>query len=395
MKARIFLFDLDGVLLSPGGYRAAVHLTMDHFLQQMGAGTANLEERDITLFESLGITSEWDMVPISLAMVWEEILKSTGRQVTLPSWSAALRWAATVTPGNFRPDYQKSIKQLEPLLKKGTAPAEALYDAARIHHTQGLLDHVADQPFLGELLGRSRSVERSPVTRIFQNLVLGSEYFERTYQCKAELDTRSTLKMFDAPIIEKKNCAIIRQLQQTGGIRSAVLTARPSLPPLDQPIGTGYSPEAELALELLALECLPLIGYGRLAYLSEKTGASPETYLKPSPVQALAAIAAAWTGQETAALIWAEPYQNGKGVMDLAPFPALPDEMGIEIFEDTPIGIQSVRQAGEILSQMGKRINFRAWGIASDGSKTAALRANGAAVVNNINVALEQAFPTP
>ena len=93
---KIVLFDLDGVLLKPGGYRASVHATMEYFLRQMGMEHANLQEKDIALLESMGVTSEWDMVPISLALVLDALLVTASTPPLLDSWLAAMQWAARV-----------------------------------------------------------------------------------------------------------------------------------------------------------------------------------------------------------------------------------------------------------------------------------------------------------
>jgi hypothetical protein len=83
----------------------------------------------------------------------------------------------------------------------------------------------------------------------------------------------------------------------------AAFTARPSAPPreIESP-PLGYAPEAEIALDLVALPDIPLISFGRLQYLGEQRGYDPEVLVKPSPVQALAGISAALTGDEWSAL---------------------------------------------------------------------------------------------
>lgn len=64
----IFLFDIDGVLVEPAGYRAAVHATLRHFLAPAGIPACLLPDDEILQdFEASGLTSEWDMVPVRLA----------------------------------------------------------------------------------------------------------------------------------------------------------------------------------------------------------------------------------------------------------------------------------------------------------------------------------------
>ncbi len=62
--------------------------------------------------------------------------------------------------------------------------------------------------------------------------------------------------------------------------------------------GFGFAPEAELALELIGLPSIPLMAFGKLEYLASQYGLDPAALVKPSPFQALAAMLAAWTGEE-------------------------------------------------------------------------------------------------
>ena len=65
---RILLFDLDGVLILPRGYRAAVHDTLTYFLDDLNLSHLEVDDGLPPLFESLGVTSEWDMIAVSLAV---------------------------------------------------------------------------------------------------------------------------------------------------------------------------------------------------------------------------------------------------------------------------------------------------------------------------------------
>jgi len=65
------LFDIDGVLINPSGYRKAVHDTTSYFLNKLGFSKISINEEIITTFESIGITSEWDIVPLYLLSIIE------------------------------------------------------------------------------------------------------------------------------------------------------------------------------------------------------------------------------------------------------------------------------------------------------------------------------------
>ena len=84
-----------------------------------------------------------------------------------------------------------------------------------------------------------------------------------------------------------------------------VYTARPSLPPADDPdhiSHIGYSPEAELGMQLLDMH-YPLIATGRVQWLAAKVNVPFESVTKPAPIQALAAIGAALTHEEANSLL--------------------------------------------------------------------------------------------
>jgi len=44
---QVWLFDLDGVLICPGGYRAALKATVNHFTRAMGLGDYPLADETI------------------------------------------------------------------------------------------------------------------------------------------------------------------------------------------------------------------------------------------------------------------------------------------------------------------------------------------------------------
>ncbi len=75
MKKKIFLFDMDGVLVEPRRYRASLRSTMDYFGRIMGWDSLYPGEKTIAWFESKGIISEWDIAPLFIAGVVESVLE--------------------------------------------------------------------------------------------------------------------------------------------------------------------------------------------------------------------------------------------------------------------------------------------------------------------------------
>jgi hypothetical protein len=131
----------------------------------------------------------------------------------------------------------------------------------------------------------------------------------------------------------------------------------------------GYAPEAELALELVGLSDIPLIAFGKLEYLASQYGLDPATLVKPSPVQALAAVLAAWTGEEWGALQAANHWRE-TGSLD-GTFEPLPKAFELIAVEDTMGGIYSVRSAAEILKKAGFDVDVRVVGLTSGSSPKA------------------------
>ncbi len=345
---KVILLDIDGVLVHHGGYRAALHATLNHFASLMGLSHLDFPEDKLAELEKRGIFSEWDMVPLLLAALWNDIL-SHRTDVNLPPdlYSAAVAIRRNIN--GYMPR-ELVIPEFEYIA--GQYPAEAA------------LQHGCF-PFIPmalrvNILSQSRNVNFSQTMRLFQHYSLGSRVFSKTYDLPVEVQTESFLHTHDRSNI---NDAIRAKLRQPR-IYLAGLTARPSAPPreVNDP-HSGYAPEAEIALELVGLADIPLIAFGKLEYLAAKRGLDAGALIKPSPVHALAATAAALTGDEWAGLQSAgDWYQTGKlaGV-----FTDLPREFELFVVEDTMGGIRSTQAAGQILRQAGLNVKTHLIGLTS------------------------------
>jgi hypothetical protein len=223
------------------------------------------------------------------------------------------------------------------------------------------------------LMHRSRDVRSSHTMRIFQHYTLGSQAYQQTYDLPVEIETESLLRKYDQPNIDEE----VRDKLRQSGAHLAAFTARPSAPPREiEAPPLGYAPEAEIALELVGLPDIPLISFGRLQYLGEGRGYDPEILLKPSPVQALAGIAAALTRDERSALqASCDWYETGKLTGPLA---ELPKSFEVSIVEDTLSGIRSVVAAGEILQKAGLDVTVHTYGLTTgSAAKSAAFEQAG------------------
>ena len=97
---KVILLDIDGVLVQHGGYRAALHATLNHFANLMGLSHFDFPEEKLAELEKRGIFSEWDMVPLLLAALWNDILshRPTRPRSNSPPWGVT--WLKTpVVPG--------------------------------------------------------------------------------------------------------------------------------------------------------------------------------------------------------------------------------------------------------------------------------------------------------
>lgn len=354
---RIILLDVDGVLVQPGGYRAALRSTVNHFIDPQ----IDIKEEWLADLEKRGISSEWDMAPLLLASYWNDILaRQPMRNLSSDVFSAAgeiNRQRKVEIPAHLPvPDFP---------LVRGQYPARSALEAGCF----------ASIPYdlRRNLLRETRSLHKSNTMRIFQHFTLGSRQFTETYNLPAEFETGSFLLLHDSPIIDDE----IRAKFFQSDYHLAAFTSRPSRPPreLGESI-VGFAPEAELALELAGLSDIPLIAFGKLEYLASQYGLDPAALVKPSPFQALAAVLAAWTGEEWPALRAANRWRETGLLSGI--FGRLPKIFELIVVEDTLGGIFSALAAGEILKKAGFDVHVRAAGLTSGVSaKSAAFKDAG------------------
>jgi hypothetical protein len=387
----IFLFDIDGVLVEPRGYRAAVQAALQYFTRQMGLPPTHLPgEEEISLFEASRITSEWDMVPLALAALLDALLEANlGAPLPLFVWELH-RWRPRRFPA--RVDYRTAIKAMAGALQPGLYPAECVLSAARAGQP-GLLPNLREIALLADLLGDTRDVPGSLTTRIFQHYSLGSQVFQQVYDLPASFDTPSLLGVLDRPQLEPDLRRRLLRLCAQGSLHMAAYTMRPSLPPRQLQVNThGYAPEAELALEIAGLQELPLIGYGRVSWLAAQHAESPEAYLKPSPVQALASVLAALYGDEQQALHDGLALHAGGAATERVQSALQGRQTHLHVFEDTPGGVEAVLRAAQALHNAGFEVQAHAWGIARQEDKVQALQAQGARVLATTGEAVTAAL---
>ena len=395
MRSKVMLFDVDGVLVQAGGYWAAREASMKFFIDQLSWDIPAPDEEIPPLLESYGVTSEWDMVPISLAIILDAAWKKFPEGVTAHTLEQAFKIVRErkLPPQDI--DYLGSIQRFKPFFMLTSVPSEALLEACKGDLNPEVLPNIRNQPFMKELLGYTRDIDQSITFRIFQNIVLGAEAFTATYHRSPEIQIESFLEKYDHSLLQPEVSAILKNGIVQGNLFVGALTARPSLPPKEiRSFNHNYTPEAEMALKMIGVEEMALMSFGRMNYLAEEKGDQADHLLKPSPVQALAALRAALTGEELASLEWAYELagQAQAGQKLTISLDWLPENIELHVFEDSATGILSVKRAVDILGNYGTQIEWYAWGIASHAEKVTVLRGLGAQIFTDVNPAIRAAL---
>ncbi len=404
MAGTIFLLDLDGVLVDSAGYLRAKRDTINHYTRKMGLGDLAPGSEIAALFESRGMTNEWDMLAIILGLIFDALLAQEpdlDLPADLDQACAAVR-ARHLSPPSI--DYASAINNLSRQLKPGLSPAQAALAACGEPDGECLFPHLSGSPLLTTLLeGAAQETGRS-ATRIFQQLVLGDELFERVYNAPAEIRGPSYLLRYDRANLSTGLRDELLAGWLEGRLDVVVYTARNSLPPreVDAP-GGRYAPEAEIGVRVAGLTEPPLIGFGRLRYLAAQLGTNPQEYVKPSPLQALAAIMAARMRKEWPALRLAAELERRRRQGEALESLHLRDMLGgvsrdgteaftAHVFEDSPAGVRAALGAWELLDAAGVKMGLHLWGVAHNPAKEAALSAAGARVFLQADEALQAAL---
>jgi hypothetical protein len=371
---KILLFDMDGVLLESRGYHLALQETIRRIAAALGFRDGTIPVDAIAAFEAGGITSEWDEAAVATAALlkaaWSEEpdLELPTSLANSPSYSKQSR---------ALPDFESVAKTLATPELIELHPLER---AARLFLNTGR--HNPNQErILKDLILGARLAEDSLTHRTFQELVLGSAEFESTYGLAAELHCDSYLLKYDRSNLSTDESAALRNWMNSPGQTAAVITSRPSSPPE----GVFSTPEAELGTKLVGLDGIPILGWGGMCWLGLQRLTNPQSFLKPSPVHALAAIRRATGESQENALTAAADLVDKKNNADWFQF----NKAEVYIFEDTPGGVKSLLCAQAVLSEVGISIQACTCGITTHLVKSQALVDNGARVFPSLGQALQ------
>jgi hypothetical protein len=357
---KILLFDMDGVLLEPNGYHRALQETVRLAALSRGFSNVHLSGDLIAQFESLGISNEWHSSALTMALLLLEKQKRGAANINLVPMDLDFHglFDAVAAQPLENPALVRAIAAITQLANKGGV----------------------DSSLVTEMVENAESISRSLTMTFFQELILGSDTYEKTYQKPPQLHTDSYLRLYDVPLISKKNAAKLLQWAGNPERGAAIMTNRPS----NTLLGGAGTPEAEMGAALVGLEDLPRVGSGEMDWLAGQIGRKAGEIAKPAWQHALAAILSGgeWPVEKSLRYVGKKPSDWRRADLNFL------HGNTITVFEDTPGGIISTQEAKNILDDIGIQIVLRNIGISTDDSKRAALHALGADVYPSINHAL-------
>ena len=221
-------------------------------------------------------------------------------------------------------------------------------------------------PLLDHLLGQVYDIDQSPAMQVFQNYALGHQQYAEYYDLPAHVEGPALLQELDTSLLRPDVCQAVLERRAQGGFYPVVFTARPSRTPLEAGgFGRGYTPESEIGTQLAGLAGVPVMGFGKLDWWARRVGQVGSQLVKPSPVHAMAAMAAAKTGLEVESIKAALAAERGSQLR--YPLTACAGET-VHVFEDSPSSLRGVGYAVEQLNRLGLGLTLTRHGVAPHGS---------------------------
>jgi hypothetical protein len=405
----ILLFDVDGVLIEDGGYYAALIKTLAYFNRLLGADPIVFGLPDRDQFQSRGYVNEWDLCPLCAGILLIETLaRQPDRSIMPAPFEDFLRQCRGVPIPQLAEVARPYLEQIDRVQGKPVERARDVLLSALAQLPLRNDTRLATENLLREMFSQTHEVDRAPVTQIFQEFVIGSQLYAESYHLPPRFTEPSVLITEDRSLISAESKVILAGWAQSDRAQVCVYTARPSLPPADDPDHIphiGYSPEAELGMQLLDMR-YPLIATGRVQWLATKVNVPFESVTKPAPIQALAAIGAAITHEEANSLLAAHALMSrGELIGPLATLRPVrwantstndtehygpPDRSGIHVWivEDGILGMQATNGAIDLLRRSGLDVRAHAIGIAAGGPKADALAPLSEIVLPDVNAAI-------
>ncbi len=390
----ILLFDIDGVLIHNFAYHACLARTVTYFARRMGLGDLTLTETEIEVFESQSVTVEWDSGAISVAALLMAWLDTRPAGPLPPDLWAALDGLAATPTAITRPDYAAIARRVGAATPPGGLPSSTALNLFLADLDGLALPPEIHQParaLLHHLLDDRYNIDRAPAMQVFQNYALGHQQFTHYYSIPARLESESLLETLDRPALAPEMRDRVLAKLAARELYAAIYTARPTLAPAG--VGApqrGYTPEAEIARQLVGLDPLPVTGFGKLHWFAQRVGLHGEDLIKPSIFQAIYAMSLARTGDELESLKAAFAILRGDHLR--YPLTACANKT-IHVFEDSSSSLRAVTRAVEALNRQGLNLTLVRHGIAPTNSPKQETLAQIADMMhNNINAGLAEIF---
>jgi hypothetical protein len=331
------------------------------------------------MFHAHGYTNEWDICPFAIGVLIVSAMRAVPdldlRPAPLDDFLAQFRsvhlgpidygaWIAATRDRSGLPS-ERALSVLGDAL--AALPVSDSSRAAACSALDTLLTDPYDFP-------------SAIVTQVFQEYALGSSLFEEVYRQRPRFDAPSLLYNEDRPALGALARSTLLGLVKDGRARLCVYTARPSLPPISAAnwltdpsvVPVGFSPEAELAVQLVELGDFPLIAMGRMQWLAAKVGARVEYLTKPAPVQALAAIFAALSAHEEESLRAAYRLVS-EGELTGALVELKGKSIEVWVVEDAALGLHAAAGAIDLLCKHEVDAHLHGLGVSAGGPKADAL----------------------
>jgi hypothetical protein len=357
MTHTILLFDMDGVLIRSDGYYRGLQAAIRLLGKNLGIANPEVSLDHIARLESSGIFHIWDNMSVFSALLLIHVWPQTPN-VRIPNPLNSI-------PNEFLDlpdiDFTSFTQKVDP---DRNYSLTQISDLLQIHHPN--LD-ANQKAYISLLLQTSQEIYQSPVIPIMQEFVLGSQQFNQIFNLPSQVNTQSYPQRYDQAILTQEHHSQLLSWLDSDHHHAAFFTNRPSTPPEDF-FGT---PEAEIGAQTIGLQDLPLIGAGSLAWLADKNNTPVQSYNKPHPVHALAAMQAALSRPIEQSLNFA---------VDLVNNPSSHHEYwqalaGAKLFafEDSKGGLESVQKACQLLESIGIHVDLHLIGISAQADKIKAL----------------------
>ena len=180
----------------------AMEATCRFFLRQAGLEYLTPDKNVYLGFEAQKVTSEWDMVPLALLIVFDQV----ARYHDYPDWvedlPSAIRWCKGLILQEFSIDYLSVIRRMGLSVQPGLTAAEGILHAIESGQAGDLFPRIRKTKLVRSLLSTTRRMLECETTRKFQEYTLGADTFTQIYRSSPQEIVESFLLKYDEAILK-------------------------------------------------------------------------------------------------------------------------------------------------------------------------------------------------